>query len=66
MDRIIEKLDHGWWVVSHEQKLWLPKGELPYGEAANFDLVGQRALQIGVFAQRHKIARLGARGFIFR
>ena len=47
MDRIIEKLDHGWWVVSHEQKLWLPKGELPYGEAANFDLVGQRALQIG-------------------
>lgn len=47
MDRIIEKLDHGWWVVSHEQKLWLPKGELPYGTAANFDLVGQRALQIG-------------------
>lgn len=47
MDRKIEKLDHGWWVVSHEQKLWLPKGELPYGEAANFDLVGQRALQIG-------------------
>ncbi len=47
MDRIIEKLDHGWWVVSHEQKLWLPKGELPCGEAANFDLVGQRALQIG-------------------
>ncbi|MGU0171433.1 NAD(+) diphosphatase [Escherichia coli] len=47
MDCIIEKLDHGWWVVSHEQKLWLPKGELPYGEAANFDLVGQRALQIG-------------------
>ncbi len=47
MDRIIEKLDHGWWVVSHEQKLWLPKGELPYGEAANFYLVGQRALQIG-------------------
>ena len=47
MDRIIEKLDHGWWVVSHEQKLWLPNGELPYGEAANFDLVGQRALQIG-------------------
>ncbi|MGQ8767302.1 hypothetical protein, partial [Serratia marcescens] len=22
MDRIIEKLDRGWWVVSHEQKLW--------------------------------------------
>ncbi|MGE2008693.1 NAD(+) diphosphatase, partial [Klebsiella pneumoniae] len=37
MDRIIEKLDRGWWVVSHEQKLWLPGGELPHGEAVNFD-----------------------------
>ncbi|MDU1426231.1 MAG: NAD(+) diphosphatase, partial [Klebsiella michiganensis] len=26
MDRIIEKLDRGWWIVSHEQKLWLPDG----------------------------------------
>ena len=33
MDRIIEKLDHGWWIVSHEQKLWLPHGELPHGDA---------------------------------
>ncbi|WP_256937791.1 hypothetical protein, partial [Enterobacter chuandaensis] len=24
MDRIIEKSDLGWWIVSHEQKLWLP------------------------------------------
>ena len=47
MDRIIEKLDRGWWVVSHEQKLWLPGGELPHGEAVNFDLVGQQALHIG-------------------
>lgn len=47
MDCIIEKLDYGWWVVSYEQKLWLLKGELLYGEAANFDFVGQRALQIG-------------------
>ncbi|WP_257896486.1 hypothetical protein, partial [Enterobacter chuandaensis] len=23
MDRIIEKSDLGWWIVSHEQKLWL-------------------------------------------
>ncbi|WP_257895844.1 hypothetical protein, partial [Enterobacter roggenkampii] len=22
MDRIIEKSDLGWWIVSHEQKLW--------------------------------------------
>lgn len=47
MDRIIEKLDRGWWVVSHEQKLWLHGGELPHGEAVNFDLVGQHALHIG-------------------
>lgn len=47
MDRIIEKLDRGWWVVSHEQKLWLPGGELPHGEAVNFDLVDQHALHIG-------------------
>ncbi len=47
MDRIIEKSDCGWWIVSHEQKLWLPAGELPHGEAGNFDLVGQRALHIG-------------------
>ncbi|MDI5532649.1 NAD(+) diphosphatase, partial [Salmonella enterica subsp. enterica serovar Montevideo] len=47
MDRIIEKLESGWWIVSHEQKLWLPYGELPHGLAANFDLVGQRALRIG-------------------
>ena len=45
--RIIDKSDRGWWIVSHEQKLWLPAGELPHGEAGNFDLVGQSALHIG-------------------
>ena len=47
MDRIIEKSDLGWWIVSHEQKLWLPAGEIPYGAAEAFDLVGQPALKIG-------------------
>lgn len=28
-------------------KLWLHGGELPHGEAVNFDLVGQHALHIG-------------------
>ena len=60
MDRIIEKLDHGWWVVSHEQKLWLPKGELPYGEAANFDLAGQRGQRAGVGTTLHE--RLSSAG----
>ena len=47
MDRIIEKSDLGWWIVSHEQKLWLPAGEIPYGAAEKFDLVGLPALKIG-------------------
>ncbi|AIQ98714.1 NAD(+) diphosphatase [Pluralibacter gergoviae] len=47
MDRIIEKSDSGWWIVSREHKLWLPGGELPLGTAAKFDLAGQRAMQIG-------------------
>lgn len=47
MERVIELTDRGWWIVSHEQKLWLPGGELPHGEAGNFDLVGQNALVIG-------------------
>ena len=47
MDRIIEKSDRGWWIVSREHKLWLPQGELPLGEAGKFDLAGQRAMRIG-------------------
>lgn len=68
MDRIIEKLDRGWWIVSREHKLWLPGGELPLGEAAKFDLVGQRAMQIGEWrgepvwlvqqTRRHEMASL--------
>ncbi len=26
--------ENGWWIVSHESKLWLPNGELPSGTAA--------------------------------
>lgn len=46
-DRIIEKLDHGWWVVSHYHKLWLPGGALPYGQAGEWGLEGLTARQIG-------------------
>ncbi|EKP4478524.1 NAD(+) diphosphatase [Cronobacter dublinensis] len=49
MERTLENLDHGWWIVSHEQKLWLPKAELPYGQAADFGLAGEKALQIGAW-----------------
>lgn len=47
MEHIIKKSDRGWWVVTHEQKLWLPDGELPYGDASSFDLTGRHALLIG-------------------
>ncbi|EOL9014564.1 NAD(+) diphosphatase [Cronobacter malonaticus] len=49
MERTLENLDHGWWIVSHEQKLWLPNAELPYGQAADFGLTGEKALQIGLW-----------------
>ncbi|ELY6230882.1 NAD(+) diphosphatase [Cronobacter malonaticus] len=49
MERTLENLDHGWWIVSHEQKLWLPNAEIPYGQAADFGLTGEKALQIGLW-----------------
>ncbi|MBK4716845.1 MULTISPECIES: NAD(+) diphosphatase [Tenebrionibacter/Tenebrionicola group] len=47
MERTLEKLDHGWWIVSYQHKLWLPRGELPYGSAADFALDGLQAVEIG-------------------
>lgn len=38
---------NGWWVISHEGKLWLPQGELPFGDAAQFSLIGKICRQIG-------------------
>lgn len=39
--------ENGWWIVSHESKIWLPNGELPQGLASSFSLHGQLARQIG-------------------
>ncbi len=47
MERLFEKLDHGWWIVSHLQKLWLPGGELPHGSAEKYGLIGVKGAQIG-------------------
>ncbi|MBV4367364.1 NAD(+) diphosphatase [Erwinia sp. BNK-24-b] len=47
MELEISSVDAGWWVVSHEQKLWLPKGQLPYGTAQDLDLTGRTASLIG-------------------
>lgn len=47
MEHVIQNVDHGWWIVSHEHKIWLPEGDLPHGSAAEFQLAGSYALDIG-------------------
>lgn len=47
MQHEISSVDAGWWIVSHENKLWLPDGELPYGSAEKFVLVGAQAMPVG-------------------
>ncbi len=40
MDRIIEKLDHGWWVVSHEQKIMVAEGRIAIWRSGKFRSCG--------------------------
>lgn len=47
MEREITRNDRGWWVISQQNKLWLPQGTLPHGSATEFALTGSRALQTG-------------------
>ena len=47
MEREILSVDAGWWIGSQEHKIWLPKGELPYGGAVERDLVGSTGSIIG-------------------
>ncbi|MBK0004506.1 MULTISPECIES: NAD(+) diphosphatase [Erwiniaceae] len=47
MERQISSVDTGWWVVSHEHKIWLPKGEIPRGSAESFGLTGSKGSPIG-------------------
>ena len=47
MEREITSVDAGWWVVSHEQKIWLPNGELPHGTAEKTGLIGAQGAVIG-------------------
>ncbi|KAA8995075.1 NAD(+) diphosphatase [Affinibrenneria salicis] len=39
--------EYGWWIVSHDNLIWLPGAELPQGTAAQWSLQGKSALQIG-------------------
>lgn len=47
MQQLLKAEDMGWWIVSHEGKIWLPKGELPFGTASQWQLVEKAALPIG-------------------
>lgn len=52
MERLINSSDSGWWIVSHTQKVWLPAGELPHGNAGQFSLVGLRGVIIGQWQEQ--------------
>ncbi|TCV91486.1 NAD(+) diphosphatase [Biostraticola tofi] len=43
--------EQGWWIVSHNGKLWLPDGALPRGTAAQYSLQGANGVQIGEWEQ---------------
>lgn len=47
MEREISSVDAGWWIVSHEHKLWLPKGQIPHGSAQKFGITGSKGSLIG-------------------
>ncbi|MEN5018832.1 NAD(+) diphosphatase [Erwinia sp. Eh17-17] len=47
MEQEILSVDAGWWIVSLEHKIWLPKGELPQGNAGLLGLAGSRGSPIG-------------------
>ncbi|MBS0857456.1 MULTISPECIES: NAD(+) diphosphatase [unclassified Tatumella] len=47
MEREITGEDKGWWVVSQQNKIWLPGDKLPYGPAAEFSLSGLSGRPIG-------------------
>lgn len=47
MEHEIVSVDAGWWIVSQEQKIWLPGGALPHGPAEQWGLTGSRGMVIG-------------------
>lgn len=51
MEQTIQADDYGWWIISHQQNLWLPQGEVPLGAASAFDLTGLPGLLIGHYQQ---------------
>ncbi|GKX57672.1 NADH pyrophosphatase [Leminorella grimontii] len=54
MEQQLRGDESGWWLLSYAGKLWLPKGELPFGFAKDFQLSGERAYRIGEW-QSHPV-----------
>ncbi len=47
MEQTLKGDERGWWVVSHDNQVWLPDGRLPHGTAAQCGLEGIVGRQIG-------------------
>lgn len=47
MEQQLKDDDTGWWVISREGKVWLPRGKLPFGTAQQWQLSTKKAHQIG-------------------
>ncbi|EOU3784125.1 NAD(+) diphosphatase, partial [Escherichia coli] len=43
MEQQLKDDDTGWWVISREGKVWLPRGELPFGTAQQWQLSTKKA-----------------------
>ncbi|OTA15507.1 NADH pyrophosphatase [Xenorhabdus vietnamensis] len=47
MQQKLTGTERGWWIISLENRVWLPQGELPSGTANQWSLQGHMALPIG-------------------
>ncbi|CBJ88689.1 NADH pyrophosphatase [Xenorhabdus nematophila ATCC 19061] len=47
MQQKLTGIERGWWIVSLENRVWLPQGELPLGAASQWSLQGHMAQSIG-------------------
>jgi NAD+ diphosphatase len=52
MEQQLKDDDTGWWVISYEGKVWLPRGDLPFGSALQWQLSTKSAHQIGEWEGR--------------
>ncbi|PHM30084.1 NAD(+) diphosphatase [Xenorhabdus innexi] len=61
MQKKLTGIERGWWIVSLENRVWLPQGDLPLGTAESWSLQGLVAYAIGewlgeiVWLVRHKM-----------